>query len=105
MSCLQFYVWILILGLRWVKVALPLALTGGKASDDPEVQALHDELNEINRKLQSHVVLLSTIRVSAPTRILTCTDILLTIASGRRGLKHDDLTIGSEQDILNLLKA
>ena len=94
------------MGLRWVKVALPLALTGGKASDDPEVQALHDELNEINRKLQSHVVPLSTIRASAPTRILTCTDILSTIARARRGLRNYDLTIGSgsEQDLLNLVQ-
>jgi len=37
-------------------VALPLTLTGGKASDDPEIQALHDELHDLNQRLRSHVV-------------------------------------------------
>ncbi len=38
------------------QVALPLTLTGGKASDDPEIQALHDELHDLNAKLRSHTV-------------------------------------------------
>ncbi len=37
-------------------MALPLTLTGGKASDDPEIQALHDELHDLNQRLRSHVV-------------------------------------------------
>lgn len=41
----------LIVKQRAWQVVLPSALTGGSSSADPEIQRLHTELKEVNRKI------------------------------------------------------